>query len=225
MKATAYVGPLYDRSVEPDSPHSAATDLAYRQKTDGLVWRCSGSTRSWVWPFREDFTHTLGPVAPPQAVVSTLDSWVNFQFPANSTSLGMPWKFTEDFENILVMTRVVCNSDVSIAVKVNVETLVDAVATTQGRPPTGYCRTAIDPEGMSWQMYSASGGKNYCEGVWWSWIETPTMPANRRVALVPYVKAPSVHQRDVRWDVSGTADVFLTAMVAMDVPPKANAGW
>lgn len=216
VKPPKYARPFPDRTAEPDSPHGADMAQAYAQQTDNLVWACSGATRSWVWPYFR-YHDVNRPV--PLAQISAADTWTTFYI--NSVAMEMPWRFTEGFEKILIYTGLVSDSNARLKVRWDSQTLVDAVATATGEVSPTAIKCNNWPDMMSWDQLNSVGGGLWLQGSWYSWL-TPNVPANRRIKLVPYVKAPDA---DERLNLSITIDVWMVSLVVMDVAPKDSIGW
>ena len=222
IKPSEYVRPFYDRTSEHDSPHGSDMDMSYRQHTDALYWRSSGGTRTFTWGYQGG-TEFMSRPPSPLASVTAVDTWTKFQI--DGEDMGIPWRFSESHERILFYVYLACNADVSLKVRIDSETLLDSVTTATGKPNGASPRPKFEPSMYTWWAHDIRSGGVYGEGLWYSWLE-PNVPSNRRIKLVPYVKAPTqYHEPDVRWDISGTVNVWMTSMVVRDVPPRDSVGW
>jgi len=77
------------------------------------------------------------------------------------------------------------------------------------------------PEMLGWEQMDCYGHGTWGFGTWYAWV-TPTVPANRRIKLVPYVYAPDDNPV---FRIGGKIEVNMVTMVAMDVPSRNDLGW
>ncbi len=225
VRAADVPRPMLDRMSEHDSPHGADMDQTYRTQTDCLALKMSGATRTWMW---DHFPlHTVISSAPsvatyPAAYVTAAETWTAFGFASSGVlfDVGLPWRFTEGHEKILIYTVMMTNADVALKVRWDSQTLVDAVGTATGEVSGVGHRPSSRPDVISWLLMAASGGNTWGQGSWYSWL-TPNIPANRRIKLVPYVKV----RGDLRFDVSGEIPVVMRSAAVMDVPARDTVGW
>ena len=211
--------PMYDRMSEHDSPHGADMDRGYRSKTDTLIWRCSGATRSWVWPFYPPLGESVQSAPAPSAVISAKATWTTFGF-AGAETFVLPWRFTEGFEKIQIYTGIMSPMNAPFSVRWDSQTLVDAVVTATGEPSNANIRPGSEPEMLSWDL------RKDVSDLWgygsWSSCVTPNVPANRRIKLAPYVKC----ENDWAGFYTGASfNIYMVTAAVMDLPPAASVGW
>lgn len=225
MKPAAIMKPMFDRLAEPDSPHGSDMATAHRRQTDGLYWHCSMNTRSWVWPYGYYAAETPHS---PHASISAEDTWTDVEFsytisyPYSSDNVGLPWRFSESAAGLMIYTRAICGGGVGLQFRWDAEALVDAVGTTTGSEVPGQRAPSNSPEMMYWMFAEAAGGGSWKEGSYGSRIESPAVPANRRIKLTPHVKVSEAYA--ARFVGGATISVVITSITVMEYGPLNTVG-
>jgi len=223
VKPAEVAQPFFDRTSEHDSPHGADMDQVYRCQTDSLIWRCSGNTKTITWPYCTKSALTGTTQTAPFAAISAVSTWANFQFSSTwgDYNVGIPWRFTEGHEKILIYTTLIGDGDTNLKVRWDSETLLDAVATVTGEVTGCAPRPNMPIDQMSWMQRAGRNPSTWWQTGLYSWL-TPTVPSSRVVKLVPYVETI---RDDPRFAVSQTILVFMVSAVFMDIPSKDTIGW
>jgi hypothetical protein len=102
------------------------------------------------------------------------------------------------------------------------EALVDAVATTTGEASAAKQRPGGGAEMHAWDLRASFTEQTWGFGAWYSWIENPTLPANRRFKLTPHVKCIGDW---AGFSVGASFRVHMIHAVVMDVPDRSTVGW
>ena len=216
------VRPFRDGAAPPDSAHVAQLEMEMSQQTQALAYRCTGTTKNWVWPMPGGPDESSWSSRnSPSAELTTADTWTEFLIGGGvGIRFELPWRFTEGYQYVMAFITIVTNQELELTLRLSSETLLDAVATVNGE--AGIRQTPRgSPDMHSWRDL-VSGDSVYRSARYYCKLE-PTVPANRRILLVPSIKC--VDSYNPQFELGSVADVHIENMSFMDWPDDGKGFW
>lgn len=221
MTVEKFLRPALVKSVCVGGPHTHGVELGIVRNTEKLWWRCCQGTVQWV--------NMHGPSLC-KAAITAADTWTDFDSWNDGTVTGvpfkMPYRMSEGFEKIMGLVGIASEVTARFRVRLVVETLIDAVTTTNG--DQSGARYTDDPLMMSaWVNASAYGGGH----ISWAQCVAYVVPTDysdpdpgvfqgpdRAMAIRPQVKIDEESFDNL--DVAGVGfNVYIHDMTLCDIAP------
>ena len=206
-----------ERAAEPDSPHMATDDLGLAEETEALYYHGACQVRHFIFPEAGPEHLVSGPVSGYSSPLNYGGAsllWNEMRLEINIYA-RVPWRFSEGCRYIRVGATLATQSEAFVAFRATTETMVEAVATTTGTFMASQAHAA--PNMLRWRQGSQAARDTMRFVRLWSDIDTPEVPANRRVTIVPQT---ALNQASMGTDVW----VYLVDMVVMDLPDRESTG-
>ena len=179
------VVPFVDRAADPDSPHRGVTEADMARQTLALMYRVSGAKHHFWWPEPTSQANVFvwpAYTARPAAYITALDTWTEFSYHGGTPiQMQLPYRMTEGFTTIRGLVSVVSDVRIRFVLRLSSQTLLDAVATTDGDQCIPFMPDQKTTE-SEWLYLPATKSGGYWQSTA-AVILTPTVPSTRRIAL------------------------------------------
>jgi hypothetical protein len=195
----------------------ATDDLGLAEETEALYYHGACQVRHFIFPeagpeYIASWGFSSGYSAPIVSAPASL-AWAAFNISAQQVEF--PWRFSEGCRYVRVGATLATQSEALIGFRATTQTMVEVVATTSGTFMASQARSA--PNMLRWRQTSQAARDTMRFIRLWSDIDTPEVPDNRRVVIVPQT---ALNQDTTDTDVW----VYLVDMVVMDLPDREATG-
>lgn len=203
------------QQVADDSPFMAQQETDISRQSVAYTYRCCRSTAQYNFP-QSDFA--------PQASISAIETWTPFRMvsldsvPAEECDLTVPWFHQSQMSAIRAVVRVITPSRGHCTVRIFSDDLVLAVAKTTG---AGVKAVAGSTSGFHMWNTTRYANNETINGTLWRvsthvvYIESPAVPADRRISIGVEVKLPA--DINVLLGFGGDATYYIESMYIEDV--------
>jgi len=195
--------------VIDNAPFRGASETALSRNVAGYALRCCGNVAHYNFP-------TLG--SAPSVSVSAVNGWSSFSHVGeDSCTFDVPWHHQSQFASIKAIIRVISMSRIVARVRLQSDDLIDAVASTEGQDAILW--NAGESSFLAWRTTTYLFGAQYKGELWTVYqssvkLESPTVPANRRISLKPQIYISGL--ADVITGIAGDPTFYLESMMLRD---------
>ena len=200
-----YPMPMRSSAAQPGGLHTAQIEYGPAQQTQALWYRACGNRFGYHWPHPD--------VAPRWSEFS-INTWSSFDFDetTDTYTLSLPWTVQKHAEQINAVLWIAVSKPEPVQIRMKSDDLISVVAAATGaggQPTAAYLATAAPPG--NWQLE----GPEYFYRT--SCSLTPTLPADRRVALT-FEAQNILASGDYRTERT-TVQIYIHSCLIWDVFP------
>ena len=193
-----------------DGLFAGAHDTNLSRQTAGYVARCCGSRAQYNFPYS---------TVAPKAQITAGATWTTFTHAiVVSCDFDVPWYHQTQMAGIRAIVRLASPSRTHAQVRLYSDDLIDAVAQTAGdgvRSVSAFVSPFHYWNSKHWLESWSARGATWRISSHVCYIESPTVPANRRFALTPQVMIPA--DADVLLGTGGKPEFYIESLFVEDV--------